>query len=140
MADKKKMPRRYIPQPEELDRAFFMACADGTLHLQCCDKCGAYRHPARYYCAKCYSGEWSWVPSPGIGTVASWVTTHKTIDPGWMQDVPYTSVTVELAEGPRIVGSLRGFEPSELKQGLPCKLAGEAKSDTFVFFWVDKVD
>lgn len=135
-----KKPRRYIPKPEELNQEFFKASSDGTLHLQQCDNCETFRHPARYYCASCFSGEWSWVPSKGVGKVKTWVTTHKTIDRAWVENVPYTTVAVDLEEGPCIMGSLRGFDASKLEPGYPCKLVGEPKSEDFVFFWVDEVE
>lgn len=137
MEQQKDPPRGYIPKPEELNEEFFKASMDGELHLQRCDNCGTYRHPARHYCSHCFSGKWSWVASSGEGMVSSWVTTHKTIDPGWVDSVPYTSVIVELEEGPRILGSLRGSDAANLTKGARCRLVGETKSDAFVFFWVE---
>ena len=135
-----KAPKRYVPDTEELNREFFVASASGTLHLQRCDDCGTYTHPARYYCPACYSDQWRWVPSEGVGKVASWVTTHMSIDRGWVDVAPYTTVAVELEEGPRILGSLRGIDVDELRTGLPCRLVGEPQGDEFVFFWVDPLD
>lgn len=129
--------RKYVPETEGLNREFFLHSVGGTLHVQRCDDCGRFRHPPRYYCAQCFSDRWSWEPSPGLGTVASWVTTHFTVDRGWVGEVPYTTVVVELTEGPRLVGALRGMTGDELTLGLPVRVVPEPKRDDFAFFWVE---
>jgi uncharacterized OB-fold protein len=130
-------PRKYVPKPEGLNLEFFLRTVGGTLHLQRCDSCGHYRHPPRYYCPECSSDKYSWVPSPGRGRVYSWVISHFSTDPGWVGEVPFTTVVAELDEGPRLVGTLRGMEGSALKPGMPVLLVGEPKGDDFVFFWVE---
>ena len=129
--------RKYVPQPEGLNLEFFRHAVDGTLHIQRCDQCAHFRHPPRYYCPRCGSPRYSYVPSTGRGTVYSWVTTHFTVDQGWLADVPYTTVVVELDEGPRLVGALRGIDAVRL--GLPVVLVGEPRGEDFVFFWVEPV-
>lgn len=130
-------PHKYVPETEGLNQEFFRACAGGALHLQRCDECGAFRHPPRYYCRHCFSPDWSWQPVSGEGTVASWVTSHFTIDRGWVDEVPYTTVVVEVAEGPRLLGAARGLTKHDLRIGTPVVLVGEPKGDDFVFFWVE---
>lgn len=134
-----KTPRRYVPETEGLNREFFQACASGAMHLQRCDGCETFRHPPRYYCPRCFSGDWSWQPISGTGRVASWVTTHLSIDRAWALEVPYTTVVVELDEGPRLLGSIRDIEVAELEPGFRVQLVGETSGDDFVFFWVDRV-
>ncbi len=131
-----KSPRKYVPETEGLNQEFFECCAAGTLHLQRCE-CGRFRHPARYYCPQCFSDQWSWEPCSGLGKVASWVTSHFTIDRGWIDDLPYTSIVVELDEGPRLIGAMRAMTEADLSLGKPVRIVGEAKRDDFVFFWVE---
>jgi len=132
--------RKYVPATEGLNQAFFEQCVGGTLHLQTCDACGAVRHPPRYYCPSCFSDAWSWQPSKGLGTVASWVTTHYTVDRGWVDEVPYTNVVVELEEGPRLLGAMRGMEVDDLHLGMDVVIMIEPKRDDFAFFWVEPAD
>ena len=132
--------RKYVPEPEGLNLEFHRASAGGTLHLQRCEGCGRFRHPPRYYCPHCSSGEWSWTPCSGRGHVYSWVVTHFTVDRGWVDEVPYTSVAVELDEGPRAVGALRGLEAGQLEIGLPVVVEVEPKGEEFVFLWVGPAD
>ncbi len=133
-------PRKYVPETEGLNREFFEQCTAGALHLQRCDECGTYRHPPRYYCQHCFSDRWSWEPSAGLGTVASWVTSHFTVDRGWVDELPYTTVVVELAEGPRLLGAIRNMTVDDLRLGKAVRLVGEPKRDDFVFFWVEPAD
>ncbi len=129
--------RKYIPATEGLNQEFFLQCAGGALHLQRCSDCGAWRHPPRYYCPVCFSDSWAWEPSTGAGKVASWVTTYYTVDRGWVDEVPYTNVVVQLDEGPRLLGALRGMDVEDLELGMEVVISGETKRDDFVFFWVE---
>lgn len=130
-------PRKYVPETEGLNREFFLQCSEGTLHLQCCADCGTYRHPPRYFCQRCFSDRWTWEPSPGLGIIASWVTSHFTVDRGWVGELPYTTIVVELEEGPRLLGAMRNMDQNDLALGIPVRLATENKRDDFVFFWVE---
>ena len=78
-----------------------------------------------------------WEPATGAGKVASWVTTYYTVDPGWVDEVPYTNVIVELDEGPRLLGALRGIDVDDLELGMDVAIVGETKREDFVFFWVE---
>jgi uncharacterized OB-fold protein len=59
--------------------------------------------------------------------VFSWTVTHQQLDPAF--DVPYAVVVVELDEGPRLVGNLRGLAPAELALDLPVEAELEPVSE-----------
>jgi uncharacterized OB-fold protein len=44
--------------------------------------------------------------------VYSWVGVHRALTPGFESEVPYTIVTVDLAEGARVFARLDGPEPT----------------------------
>ncbi len=44
------------------------------------------------------------IQSSGLGTVYSFVTVHVAVSPAAAQLLPYTIATVELDDGPRLVG------------------------------------
>jgi uncharacterized OB-fold protein len=113
-----------------LNAEFYAHCAAGALHFQRCVTCGAWRHPPRYRCAACGSPQWSWERSTGRGRVFSWAITHRAIDPAYADELPYAVVVVELEEGPRLVGNLRGIAPSDLALDLPVEVEIERISDT----------
>ena len=130
--------RKYIPKPEELNLEFHRKAVEtGTLHLQACADCGEHRHPPRYYCPRCFSARWEFVPVTGRGEVYSYVTTQQTHDPGWAKEVPFSAVVVELEEGPRVIGTLRGMESSKLEIGQSVVVRVEPKGDDFAFIWVE---
>ena len=128
----------YGPKPEGLALAFHHAAIEaGRLQVQRCDGCGQYRHPPRYRCPACFSPQWSFVPAGDVGTVYSYVVSHRSFDRAWAARVPHVTVAVELAEGPRVIAALRGVEGDEVSLGLPVRLTIEAKGDDFAFVWAD---
>ena len=62
--------------------------------------------------AACGSDEWEWALATGRGQVYSWTITHRPLDPGFADEVPYAVLVVEMEEGPRLVGNLRGLAAS----------------------------
>lgn len=116
------------PQPVGLNAEFYAWCARGELRFQRCSSCGMWRHPPRFLCAACGSGDWTWERSAGRGRVFSWTVTHQQLDPA--REVPYAVVVAEMDEGPRLVGNLRGIEPSELRLDLPVEVVFERVSET----------
>jgi uncharacterized OB-fold protein len=116
-----------------LSAEFYSLCAAGTLHLQRCSTCGTWRHPPRYRCAACRSDAYTWEPVSGRGHVFTWTVTHRPIDPAFTP--PYAIVVVELEEGPRVVGNLRGMEASELALDRPVVVEIERASDTVGLLW-----
>jgi hypothetical protein len=128
---------KYVPRPSGLDLEFNrLAIATGKVHVQRCDACGHHQHPPRRFCASCGSTDLAFVPTANRGEVYSWTTSHFTVDTGWIDDVPFATVVVQLTEGPRIVGAYHG-DPATLTIGQPVSVRPEARSDDFAFLWVD---
>ncbi len=129
-------PARRAPQPEpgSLDAEFYARAAQGRLELQRCTRCGVLRHPPRFLCARCASPDFEWRPVSGRGAVYSWTVTHRVLDPAWGPG-PYTALVVELEEGARLVGVLRGLDPSELRIGLPVALEIEPLAGAALFYF-----
>ena len=132
---------RYVPAPEGLNLEMHRAAvATGTLHVQRCAACGAFRHPPRYYCAACASPHWELVPSGERGVVHALVVTHRSFDPAWADDVPHATVAVELDEGPRVIGALREADPTAARIGLRVRVTVEPRGEDFSFLWVEPDD
>ena len=127
------MTDRLLPAPVGLNAEFYKFCAQGEFRLQRCSACGAWRHPPRYRCASCSSDQYTWVAVSGRGRVFTWTITHRPIDPAFTP--PYAVVVVELEEGPRVVGNLRGMEASALALDLPVAVEIERASDTVGLLW-----
>ena len=117
-----------VPAPIGVNAELFAFWAQGELRLQRCADCQTWRHPPRYRCAACGSAAVTWDLASGRGQVFSWTITHRAVDPAF--EPPYAIVVVELEEGPRLVGSLAGIEPADLRLDLPVAVELERVSDT----------
>ncbi|MDQ1508829.1 MAG: uncharacterized protein QOG50_673 [Actinomycetota bacterium] len=117
-----------LPDPIGLNAELYAHWARGELRIQRCRDCNTWRHPPRYLCATCGSARFTWDLAAGRGKVFSWTITHRAVDPAF--EPPYAIVVVELAEGPRLVGSLTDLEPAELVLDLDVVVELEPVSDT----------
>ena len=118
---------RPAPPVTELTRPYWDAAREGRLVLQCCSGCGTLRHYPRLLCSVCYSAAVSWRDASGRGTVHSWTVAHHAFHPGFVADLPYTLVTVDLQEGVRALGRWRGAQAPAI--GMPVAGAFEPRAD-----------
>ena len=130
MTSESSRPPKIVPDPDGRNADFYQRAATGTLHLQRCAGCNRYHHPPRYLCGECGSDRLDWVPASGRGRLFSWTVTHRPVDPGWADEIPYATVVVAMAEGVRIVGSYRG-SLDELRLDLPVRVTVEPVSADF---------
>ena len=100
------------PPASALSEPYWAAAAEGRLVLQTCAACGTVRHYPRLLCDQCYSGEVTWTTASGDGLVHSWTVAHHPFHAAFAAELPYTLVTVTLAEGPRALGRWRGGTPA----------------------------
>lgn len=133
--------KKYVPSPEGLNLEFHRGAIEtGMLHLQRCAECGRYRHPPRWYCPSCHADRFTFEPVSGRGEIYSMAINHFTVDRAWIDEVPFVTAVVELVEGPRVVGAVRGLTPEQVWIGLPVVVTPEPRGEEFAFLWVDPVD
>jgi uncharacterized OB-fold protein len=131
---------KYVPRPEGLHLEFHRLCASSaTLHIQRCRRCGLHRHPPRWYCASCHSSEHEFAPVSGSGVIYSLLVNHFTVDPGWIDDVPYVTAVVELREGPRVIASV-DQDLADLHIGQDVHVEVEPRGEDFAYLFVQRVD
>jgi uncharacterized OB-fold protein len=131
----------YIPKPDDLDLEFYKAIvAAGALCMQHCCDCGAWTHPARYFCPSCTSPNFSFDPVSGRATVHSYTVSHYTAEAAWKELVPYVTIVAELAEGPRVVAAARDISPQAVEIGQPIRITIETKTPEFAFFWAEPAE
>jgi hypothetical protein len=63
------------------------------------------------WCPWCATTEFDLVESTGRGVVYSFVTAHVAVSPGYRGSLPYSVATVELDEGPRLLGRVETASP-----------------------------
>jgi uncharacterized protein len=127
------MSGRLLPAPAGPNAEFYAFLARAELRLQRCTSCGAWRHPPRHRCASCGSLGSAWEPASGRGHLFSWTVTHRPVDPAFTP--PYVIAILELDEGPRLVGNVRGLEPADLALDLPMVVEIEPVSDAVGLLW-----
>lgn len=129
----------YVPTPEWLAADWHRACLGaGALTLQRCAQCGRYRHPPRRYCPSCAHRDAEFVAVGGGGTTVSKVVSYRSLDPGWAGSVPFTTLVVQLHEGPRLLAATRQTRDWPIGGGVRCSI--EPRSDTFVLVWAEAED
>jgi uncharacterized OB-fold protein len=80
--------------------------AEGEVRLQRCGSCGVVRFPPLPYCPECRTEQFASVVASGRGRVYASITVRRPIGTITADEVPVTIATVELDEGPRLVGRL----------------------------------
>ncbi|WP_107705488.1 OB-fold domain-containing protein [Nocardioides allogilvus] len=85
---------------------FFEGTALGELRIQTCNACGVLRHPPGPVCPDCHAMDRGHVVASGRGTVFSFLVHHAPQVPG--KTLPLPLALVELEEGVRMVGAVRG--------------------------------
>jgi hypothetical protein len=114
---------KLVPPPTQETQPYWDGLRENRLRLQACADCGKVRHYPRPMCDACWSANAKWIDAAGRGTVHSWTITHYAFHPGFKGDLPYILLTVDLPEGVRMNAQARGIEPSQLRVGLPVKVA-----------------
>ena len=117
------------PEPNADTEPYWDGLNERRLRLQRCADCGKVRHYPRPMCDACYSLQVEWFDASGHGRVHSWTVTHHAFHPGFRPDLPYTLVTVDLAEGVRMNAQLRRLAPGELRIGMPLKVDYELATE-----------
>ena len=96
---------------------FWEGTAAGELRIQSCNACGVLRHPPGPMCPSCHAADRGYVVSAGRGRVYSHVTHHAPQIPG--KELPLLLAVVELDEGVRMVGEVRGAADGRVDVGTP---------------------
>jgi uncharacterized OB-fold protein len=122
-----------VPVPTPVTQPYWDGTAQRELRLQRCRACSAPVYYARLACPRCGARELDWFTAAGTATLHSFVISHLPA-PGFEDDVPYAIAIVELAEGPRMMTSLRGIEPdpSRLRLDMPLAVDFEERGDQII--------
>lgn len=106
--------------------SFYRFLAEKKLMASRCKKCQALYLPPHPICSKCHGNDMEWVKMKGKGRLAAFtavaVGPSFTIEEGYDRDNPYLVGVVELEEGPKVSGRIRGLDarkPEGIKVGTP---------------------
>ena len=112
-----------VPHPDAESQAYWDGAADGKLRLQRCASCRAVRHYPQLVCPHCYATDVEAFDASGEGAVHSWTVAHHAFHPAFKAELPYVLVTVDLPEGPRVLGRFAGAPEAALRLGLPVRVS-----------------
>jgi uncharacterized OB-fold protein len=115
-------PDRPLPIMSPHSKPFWEGCRRHELLFPRCDRCAATWLPSGPVCPECWSVEWAWIRSQGVGTVYSWVVFRRAYHPAWTDAIPYVVAVVELAEGPRLSSNLIDCDPASVTCGMPVEV------------------
>lgn len=124
------------PQPDPESGAWWQGLREHRILLQLCGGCGRRRYPPMPRCPWCAADTFAEVESTGRGVVYSFVTAHVAVSPGYGADLPYTVATVELDEGPRLLGRVESLLPLAIGAGLVARFR-DHPSWTELYFATD---
>jgi uncharacterized OB-fold protein len=123
-----KLNKRYLkyffePFAESFEEGFWEAVKRRELVFQRCTQCSTWLHPPRPMCYKCKSYDLKWEQSTGKGTIYSWVTFTREVNP--LYAVPFEVVLVEMDDehGVRIISNMLDTDPDELYIGMPVEVS-----------------
>ncbi|MEZ0065161.1 putative OB-fold protein [Streptacidiphilus sp. MAP12-20] len=113
------IPRTDLPEPDAFTQPYWDAAAEGRLLLRRCDACGRAHHYPREFCPYCWSEDVHWEQASGRATLYTWSVVHANDLPPFRERLPYIAAVVQLAEGPRLMTTLVGCDPTELQVDMP---------------------
>ncbi|MBV8087548.1 MAG: OB-fold domain-containing protein [Chloroflexi bacterium] len=94
------------PTPDLESQPFWDALKGGRIVLQKCTACHRVRFPRMPACPYCGADGGTDFESTGRGEVYSWVRAHIALTPAMEAEVPYTVATIQLDDGPRLIGAV----------------------------------
>ena len=100
---------------------FYKHINQGKLLGGKCAKCGKVHLPPRPLCDNCYSKEFEWTEIPCAGKLVTYTIIH--IAPAQFQSMaPYPVGIVQLENGLKIPGIIKGMAPENIRIGVELKM------------------
>lgn len=107
-----------VPKPTPETQPYWDAASRHELSIQHCDDCSRFYFYPRPFCPRCGSANVSWRTASGDATVNSFVINRRPVPP--FASEPQVIALVDLAEGPRMLTNLVGFdEPTDIRLDMP---------------------
>jgi len=120
-----------LPQITDLTRPFWTAAKNGKLVLQKCGKCATFNFFPKPWCIECGSRDLNWTDAKPFGTVYSFTISRSVAMnfPGWEAELPVLMCLIDLDDGVRLYGQVKGCKPEDMKIGMRVEAFFEDISD-----------
>jgi uncharacterized OB-fold protein len=112
-------PRADIPTIDPASAPYWAAAREGRLLIAKCASCQRVHHYPRALCPHCWSEDVAPVQASGRGTLYTFSTVYVNDLEPFRQRLPYVAALVELDEGPRLMTTIEGADPADLRVGMP---------------------
>ena len=127
--------KRPLPAPDELERGFYEAAAQGELRYQHCTGCGHSQFYPRPLCTSCGATP-DWAPASGRGRVHTFTIVRQNFMPPFGEEVPYAVAMIDLEEGVRMMGTITGCPVEEVAIDMPLEAYAILVADGLAIpFW-----
>ncbi len=103
-----------------------------SIECQKCNVCGYITLERKRVCPKCGGLENTAIQSEGKGRLIDFTIIYFPPD-AYKELVPYTSVLVQLSNGCKVFGIMKG-EHKDLQQGSPVTMVGHDEAEGGIFF------
>jgi uncharacterized protein len=113
--------RADLPTIEDESREYWDAAADGRLLIARCGSCGRVHHYPRAICPFCWSEDVTPLEASGRATLYTYSVVYVNDLAPFRDRLPYVAAVVDLAEGPRLMTTVVGCEPGDLRIGMPLR-------------------
>jgi uncharacterized OB-fold protein len=108
-----------IPIIDAVSAPYWDAAREGLLLIAKCWECAHVHHYPRPFCPHCWSDDVHPVQASGNAMLYTYSTVYVNDLPPFCDRLPYVAAIVELAEGPRLMTTVEGVPPEELRIGMP---------------------
>ncbi len=100
---------------------FYKFASERKLMAAKCKECGTVLLPPRPMCTKCFSSDMEWVELKSKGKLLTYTVIH--VSPKQFELlIPYAVGIVELEDGLKLPGMIRGVEPKKISVGMDLKV------------------
>lgn len=109
-------------------RPFWDGLREHKFLLFRCKSCGAWYWPAAFCTQHDNDPRMSnlaWEEASGRGTVFALSVVYIAFHPGFVEDLPYANLLIELEEGPMISSNLVQYDPEQAVVGMPVEVVFE---------------
>lgn len=123
------------PMPDVTDpvtAAFWAATRSERLVIPQCAGCGYQFWPPEAVCPECLQSRFAWIDVEPSGTLWSYATYRRALDPAFADEVPYVVGLIELAGGINMYGIMRG-DPAAMQIGRDVAAVFEKVTDDVTF-------
>ncbi len=122
-------PPRPLPVADEDTKPFWDYAKKHELRIQRCQGCGKLYFPVSPMCPHCLHMGADWAKLSGKGTVNSFIIVRRAYHPA--MPPPYVVAIIEVEDGVRMLSSVVGCKPEDVKVGMPVEVVFEDLSPQF---------